>query len=60
MDTMTNTKRVVVTARIAPALLAQLREIAAREDRSIGAEVRRAVSQHVEREQSASRRLGAA
>ena len=49
MSATTNTKRLVVTARIAPGLLEQLREIAAREDRSVGAEVRRAVAQHVER-----------
>ncbi len=48
MHVATNTQRVVVTARLAPATLERLREIAEREDRSLSAELRRACIAHVE------------
>jgi predicted transcriptional regulator len=48
MGIPTNTPR-VVSAKIPPALLEALREIAAAEDRSLSGELRRAVSEHVAR-----------
>jgi predicted transcriptional regulator len=41
--------RATVTARIAPAHLEQLRQIARQEDRSLSTELRRAVVEHVDR-----------
>lgn len=41
--------RTVVTTRVEPATLEQLPEIARLEDRTLSAEIRRAVVQHVQR-----------
>lgn len=51
MSTSTNTKpRTVVHAVVPPALLDQLRQVAKREDRTLSAELRRAVAAHVKAE----------
>jgi predicted transcriptional regulator len=56
MGAETNTQqRIVVTARLAPATLERLREIAEREDRSLSAELRRAAVEHIERYQGGDR-----
>jgi hypothetical protein len=49
MNTSFTRPRVVVTARVDPEMLEQLRRIAAREERSIGGELRLAVAEHVAR-----------
>lgn len=47
----TSTQKIVVTARVQPDLLAELRQIAASQNRSLGGQIRHALGQHVQQEQ---------